>query len=271
VSFNHLPVVVRGGGDLASGVIYRLFKAGFPVFVTELERPLVIRRMVAFASAVYEGDICVEGITARLAENVDDARRILAGGMIPVLVDPRAVHLLAIGPAVVVDARMAKRNLGTKRTDARLVIALGPGFVAGDDCHAIVETKRGHYLGRVIWKGSAQPNTGRPGDVEGWSSKRVLRSPGDGYVVPRVDIGERVRADMVIATVNEQPVVAPFDGVLRGLIHPSVEVTRGLKIGDVDPRGVRDHCFTISEKALAIGGGVLEAILSAPQLRDMGA
>ncbi len=271
MSFNRLPVVVRGGGDLASGVIYRLFKAGFPVFVTELERPLVIRRMVAFASAVYEGDICVEGVTARLAESVDDARRILARGMLPVLVDPTAVHLLAIGPAVVVDARMAKRNLGTKRTDARLVIALGPGFVAGDDCHAVVETKRGHYLGRVIWKSSAQPNTGRPGDVEGWSSKRVLRSPGDGHVVPRVDIGERVRADMVIATVNEQPVVAPFDGVLRGLIHPSVEVTKGLKIGDVDPRGVRDHCFTISEKALAIGGGVLEAILSAPQLRDMGA
>lgn len=266
--FRHVPVIVRGGGDLASGVVYRLVKAGFAVLVTELERPLAIRRTVSFASAVYEGQITVEGVTARLIVRPGQAGDIWAAGQVPVLVDPTGECISALRPVVVIDARMAKRNLGTALSDAPLVIALGPGFVAGTDCHAVIETRRGHFLGRVIWQGAAEPDTGRPGAVLGHEADRVLRAPCDGVLHPLAEIGDAVRAGAVLATVAGEPVRAPFDGVLRGLLHPAVPVTRGLKIGDVDPRGLRAHCFTISEKSLAIGGGVLEAILSAPQLAE---
>jgi len=265
-SFEPVPVLVRGGGDLASGVVYRLVKAGFPVMVTELARPLAIRRAVAFASAVFEGEIAIEGVLARRVDDPAQARAVAAQGIVPVLVDEDGAALAALQPAVVVDARMAKVNLGTARDDAPLVIALGPGFEAGEDCHAVIETNRGHYLGRVIWRGAAEPDTRQPGSVKGHVGDRVLRAPADGAVVPQAEIGDALREGDRVATVGGQPVVAPFDGVLRGLIHPSVPVRRGMKIGDVDPRGNRDHCFTISEKSLAIGGGVLEAILSAPQL-----
>lgn len=264
--FKDVPVIVRGGGDLASGVIYRLTKAGFPVLVTELERPLAIRRAVAFASAVYQGAVTVEGMTARLVTDPQQARALWAAGEVPVMVDPAGEIMAALHPAVMVDARMAKRNLGTTLADAPLVIALGPGFVAGQDCHAVIETKRGHFLGRVIWQGAAEPDTGRPGSVQGHEADRVLRAPCDGELIALAQIGDVVQAGQVLATVAGQAVRAPFDGVLRGLLHPAVPVTRGMKIGDVDPRGVRTHCFTISEKSLAVGGGVLEAILSAPQL-----
>ncbi len=267
--FRDVSVIVRGGGDLASGVVYRLVKAGFPVLVTELERPLAIRRTVAFASAVYEGQITVEGITARLVTGLEEAAALWAAGEVPVLIDPAGESIRALRPAVVVDARLAKRNLGTTLSDASLVIALGPGFVAGTDCHAVIETKRGHFLGRVIWQGAAEPDTGRPGSVQGHEADRVLRAPCDGELIALAQIGDAVHEDQVLATVAGEPVRAPFDGVLRGMLHPAVPVTRGLKIGDVDPRGVRAHCFTISEKSLAIGGGVLEAILSAPQLADV--
>jgi len=269
VLFRDVSVIVRGGGDLASGVVYRLVKAGFPVLVTELERPLAIRRTVAFASAVYEGQITVEGITARLVTGLEEAAALWAAGEVPVLIDPAGESIRALRPAVVVDARLAKRNLGTTLSDASLVIALGPGFVAGTDCHAVIETKRGHFLGRVIWQGAAEPDTGRPGSVQGHEADRVLRAPCDGELIALAQIGDAVHEDQVLATVAGEPVRAPFDGVLRGMLHPAVPVTRGLKIGDVDPRGVRAHCFTISEKSLAIGGGVLEAILSAPQLADV--
>lgn len=264
--FSRVSVIVRGGGDLASGVVYRLVKAGFPVLVIELERPLAIRRAVAFASAVFEGRVTVEGLTARRVAHPGEIAQVQAAGEVPVLVDPGGASIGALRPAVVVDARLAKRNLGTAQSDAPLVIGLGPGFTAGDDCHAVIETNRGHFLGRVLWQGSAEPDTGRPGSVQGRTLDRVLRAPCAGTVVPLAAIGDAVRAGDVLATVSGQEVRAPFDGVLRGLIHPSVPVTAGLKIGDVDPRGTREHCFTISEKALAIGGGVLEAILSAPQL-----
>ncbi len=267
--FRNVSVVVRGGGDLASGVVYRLVKAGFPVLVTELERPLAIRRAVAFASAVYEGQLTVEGLTARLITGLGEAGALWAEGEVPVLVDPAGESIWALRPTVVVDARMAKRNLGTTLSDAPLVIALGPGFVAGTDCHAVIETKRGHFLGRVIWQGTAEPDTGRPGSVQGHEADRVLRAPCDGELIALAQIGDAVHEGQVLATVAGEPVRAPFDGVLRGMLHPAVPVTRGLKIGDVDPRGVRAHCFTISEKSLAIGGGVLEAILSAPQLADV--
>jgi xanthine dehydrogenase accessory factor len=267
--FSDLLIVVRGGGDLATGVVYRLVKAGFPVIVTELARPLAIRRAVAFASAVFDGQITVEGITARRVESVDEARHLLASSDVPVLVDEEGASLGVVRPAILVDARMAKRNLGTTLGDAPLVIALGPGFEAGRDCHAVIETNRGHNLGRVIWQGAAEPNTSVPGSVQGHIADRVLRAPVDGFVVPHAAIGDSLRAGDMIATMGDEPVCAPFDGALRGLIHPSVPVTRGLKIGDIDPRGVRDHCFSISDKALAIGGGALETILSAPQVRRL--
>lgn len=267
--FRHVPVIVRGGGDLASGVVYRLVKTGFPVLVTEVARPLVIRRAVAFASAVYEGQITVEGVTARLIAGPEEAVACWAAGQVPVLVDPAGESIVTLQPAVLIDGRMAKRNLDTAMSDAPLVIALGPGFVAGEDCHAVIETKRGHFLGRVIWQGAAAPDTGRPGSVQGHEADRVLRAPSDGELLALAQIGDAVQAGQVLATVADKPVHAPFDGVLRGLLHASVPVTRGMKIGDVDPRGVRAHCFTISEKSLAVGGGVLEAILSAPQLAQV--
>lgn len=264
--FERLPVVVKGGGDLASGVVYRLTKAGFPVTITELAQPLAIRRPVAFATAVYEGFITVDGITARRVDGPPAVKSVQAAGEIPVLVDPQGASLAELNPAVVVDARIAKRNLGTTRADAPLVIALGPGFTAGVDCHAVIETNRGHCLGRVFWDGTAEPDTGKPGRVQGHTSDRVLRAPANGFVHPQVAIGEAVTQGDVVATVGDVPITAPFDGVLRGLIHPSVPVTAGLKVGDVDPRAERDYCFLISEKSLAIGGGVLEAVLSAPHI-----
>lgn len=264
--FDHVPVVVRGGGDLASGVIYRLARAGFPVLVLERAQPLAIRRAVSFASAVYDGQITIEGLNAHRITGVAAAAAQWADGTIPVLVDGDGASLRTLRPAVVVDARMAKRNLGTARDDAPLVVALGPGFTAGEDCHAVIETQRGHFLGHVIWHGAAAPNTGQPGEVRGRVGERVLRAPADGVVTPRTAIGDLVTPGDVVATVNDVPVQAPFAGVLRGLIHSAVSVTAGFKIGDVDPRGVREHCFTISDKSLAVGGGVLEALLSAPQL-----
>ena len=267
--FEHVPVAIWGGGDLASGVAYRLVKAGFPVIIVELPRPLAIRRAVAFASAVYDGEVAVEGLTARRVERVDQVPGVLAAGIIPVLVDATGTEFAALQAVVVVDARMAKRNLGTTRDDAPLVIALGPGFVAGHDCHAVIETNRGHFLGRVIWQGAAEPDTGQPGAVKGHIADRVLHAPADGYVAARVAIGDDLHQGEKIGSVAGIPIRAPFDGVLRGLIHPSVPVKQGMKIGDLDPRGQRDHCFLISEKSLAVGGGVLEAILSAPQMTDV--
>ena len=266
--FDSVLILVRGGGDLASGVVYRLVKAGFPVVITELEHPLAIRRAVAYASAVFEGHITVDGLTARLCTpaQVSD---IAAAGEIPVVVDPVGACVAELRPIVIVDGRIAKRNLGTARADAPLVIGLGPGFTAGDDCHAVIETNRGHFLGRVIWQGSAEPDTGVPGKVGGRSSDRVLRAPVAGFVEPQAAIGDYLRAGNVVASVNGLPVTALFDGVLRGLLHPSVPVTAGMKIGDLDARAVREHCFTISEKSLAIGGGVVETVLSAPQLQPL--
>ncbi len=253
-------ILIKGGGDLATGVAARLFHAGFPVAITELPAPTMVRRAVCFGSAVYEGEITVEDLTAVRVE-MDDIDTCLAQGKIPVVIDPAAETLTRWRPRVLIDAIIAKRNTGTRITDAPLVIALGPGFIAGQDCHYVIETNRGHWLGRIISQGAAQTNTNTPGAVKGQTKSRVLRAPAAGNVIPRAAIGDTVQAGQLIAKVNGHPVHAPFDGVLRGLVHPNVTVTPGYKIGDVDPRGVREHCFTISEKSLAIGGGVLEAIL----------
>lgn len=249
--------VLRGGGDLATGVAWRLTRVGVPVIVTELAQPLTVRRTVAVSSAVTEGVVDVEGMIARRAESTDDAVEIAAGGEVGVLVSP---GLPVVDARVVVDARLAKRNIDTTIGDAGVVVGLGPGFTAGIDCHAVVETMRGHHLGRVLWQGSAAANTGTPGLVAGRDVERVLRAPVDGTARWRVGIGDRVDSGEVIGQVEGADVVAPFTGVVRGLVLDGRSVTAGLKIGDVDPR-LDVNCHEISDKALAIGGGVVDAVL----------
>lgn len=265
--FERALTVVLGGGDLASGVVYRLYRAGFPVIVTELSAPVFVRRAVCYGEAVYTGTVTVDGVTARLTEHPDEARAVLQSGAVPVLVDPAAQVVPTLHPVILVDARMEKTNLGIRQTDAPLVIALGPGFTAGVDCHAVIETRRGHTLGRVIVNGSAEPDTGEPDSVKGETYRRVLRAPKAGHVRAHAGIGDFVRSGEMIATLDGEPIRASFDGVLRGIIHEQVTVSAGMKIGDLDPRGRRENCFTISDKSLAVGGGVVEAVLSAPQIR----
>jgi xanthine dehydrogenase accessory factor len=260
-------VLIKGAGDLATGVAARLHRCGFPVAMTELRHPLMVRRTVAFGEAVYEGEVAVEGIVARRVEDVPAARRTLTQRVIPVLIDPQGVCLTALHPCVVVDAIMAKRNTGTTLEQASLVIALGPGFTAGLDCHAVIETNRGHYLGRVITLGGAEPDTGRPGNIGGKTDERVLRAPVAGIVHGIVEIGERVGLGQVVASVDGHEVRAGAGGVLRGLVRPGAQVQAGEKIGDVDPRATPEHCHLISDKALAIAGGVLEAILRLGDLK----
>lgn len=271
-----LPLVlIKGAGDLASGVALRLHHSGFPVVMTELARPLAVRRMASFAQAVFDGSVVVEGVRGVCCEP-SAAADCLAADEIAVLIDPYTQALHGLRPAVFVDAVMAKRNTGTRRYDAPLVIALGPGFRAGEDCHAVIETNRGHDLGRVIRRGAAEADTGSPGALPGAEPgaganallSRVLRAPVDGFVVSPFAIGDRVEQGATIAEVQgtdgtRAPLVAAFSGILRGLIHASVPVTAGLKIGDLDPRAQPAYCFTASDKARAIGGGVLEAILAA--------
>jgi xanthine dehydrogenase accessory factor len=258
--------VIRGGGDLATGVAWRLTRAGVEVVVTELPEPLTVRRTVALSSAVRDGEISVEGMVGRLVETADEAVEVARSGDVAVLVSP---GLPVFGPEVivdvVVDARLAKRNIDTAVDDAPLVVALGPGFEAGVDCHAVVETQRGHHLGRVLWTGSAIANTGTPGVVGGRGAERVLRAPTEGTIRWASEIGEIVAEDDILGHVGAAPVSAPFDGLVRGLIHDGTTVPANLKIGDVDPRTGRAMCTEISDKALAIGGGVAEAVLSWPR------
>jgi xanthine dehydrogenase accessory factor len=251
--------LIKGAGDLASGVALRLHRAGFAVVMTEITHPTVVRRTVAFAEAVFEGHAAVEGVDGVLADDAAHVRRVLAGGAIAVVVDPEATVRNELQPVLLVDAIVAKRNLHTRSSDAPAVVALGPGFVVGRDAHAVIETKRGHSLGRVITAGEALPNTGIPGEVGGYAAQRVLRAPEDGILSSDHQIGDQVRAEEIVAYVGEVPVRSPLDGVLRGLLRPGLHVSTGLKLGDVDPRGSREHCYLASDKAMAIAGGVLEA------------
>ena len=252
--------IVRGGGDLATGIIYRLWKAGYAVLSLEIETPLVVRRTVSAASAVFDGSTVIEDMEAVRIDSLNDFS--FDRSRISVLVDPEGESISILKPDILVDAIMAKRNLGTNKEMAPLVIGIGPGFSAPGDVDAVIETKRGHWLGRVIRNGSAIPNTGVPGLIKGYTIERLLRSPGEGYVIPIKSIGDSVIPGDVVAHVEGLPVCSQIEGIVRGLIHPSVKVKKGLKIGDIDPRGEREHCFSITDKALAIAGGVLEVIMS---------
>jgi xanthine dehydrogenase accessory factor len=258
-----IPIaVVKGAGDLGTGVAYRLWKCGFRVLCTDLPKPLVIRRTVAFASALYDGRIVVEGVQCERVFYADEAIYLWQRNTLPVVADPVGRVVESLQPEIVVDAILAKRNVGTAITDAPCVVALGPGFTAGQDCHAVIETQRGHDLGRVVWVGGAQPNTGVPGKVGGEDAKRVVRAPKDGMFYGRKAISDLVKEGDVIAQVDAEPVRATLSGVLRGLLHDNVQVRAGLKVADIDPRGDPRYCFSISDKALAIAGGVLEAVFS---------
>lgn len=254
-------VLIRGAGDLATGVAHRLFRSGFSVIMTETAKPTTVRCTVAFSPAVYQGSAQVEGVTARLAAGAEEALSIARSGQVAVLVDPEGSSIQTLRPQAVVDAILAKRNLGTRITDAPIVVALGPGFTAGVDCHAVVETKRGHDLGRVITQGGAIPDTGVPGNIGGYTTQRIIRASGDGVFTPLVQIGDAVREGDLVARVGDREVRAAVGGVVRGMLPAGTPVCQGMKSGDIDPRGVREHCWTISDKARAVAGGALEAIL----------
>lgn len=256
-----MNVVIKGAGDLATGIGHRLKKCGFTVVMTDLEVPTAVRRTVAFSRAIYEEVAIVEGITAKKVNTYEEMEAIIQEGNIPVLVDPQADIVAKWKPEVVVDGILAKKNLHTKITDAPLVIGVGPGFTAQEDCHAVIETKRGHYLGSVITKGSAIPNTGIPGDIGGYTVERIIRATSDGTFHPIASIGMLVQKGDIVAYAQEEPVYAQITGIVRGMLQEGVYVTKGMKSGDIDPRCKVEHCFTISDKARSIGGGVLEAIL----------
>lgn len=256
-----MRILIRGAGDIASGIALRLHRAGFSVAMTDIAHPTTIRRSVAFSDAVTRGTQTVEDVTARLAATPEEARDILRRREIPVLVDPDCRCRESLRPRVLVDAILAKRNLGTAITDAPAVIGVGPGFTAGEDCHAVVETMRGHTLGRVYYRGPALPNTNIPGLIGGFAGERVLRAPADGVFTARRQIGDLVESGEVVGHVAGVPMTATISGVLRGLLADGVCVTKGMKSGDVDPRGEREYCALVSDKALAVAGGVLEAVL----------
>jgi xanthine dehydrogenase accessory factor len=255
-------VVVRGGGDIASGTIHKLHSCGYKVLVLETEAPTAIRRAVSFCEAVYEGSASVDGVTSRLARTPEEIGRCWAAGEVPVAVDPQGELIKIVKPMAVVDAILAKKNLGTSRAMAPITVGLGPGFTAGSDVDAVIETMRGHTLGRLIFQGSALPNTGIPGEIAGHDLDRVIHSPAEGAIENLAEIGDTVRKGDIIAMVEGCPARAAIDGVLRGIIRNGTRVFKGMKIADIDPRTCeRQNCFSISEKARNIAGGVLEAIL----------
>lgn len=256
-----MKVLIKGAGDLASGIACRLHQCGFTIVMTDLAVPTAVRRTVAFSRAIYEQTAEIEGTTAELCRDMAKVEAALHRGNIAVVVDPEAEIRREWKPDVVVDAIIAKQNLGTSIHDAPIVIAVGPGFTAGEDCHCVIETKRGHYLGRCIYQGSAIPNSGIPGNIGGYTKERILRAPCTGRFEPVVQIGDMVEPGDICGTVDDIPMRSQIPGVVRGLLQSGVPVTEGMKSGDVDPRCAPEHCHTVSDKARAIGGGVLEAIL----------
>jgi xanthine dehydrogenase accessory factor len=261
-------VLLWGGGDLASGVALRLHHVGIKILVVEKAQPLVVRRSVAFANAVFTGQMQVEDVASVLIHAPEEMQDVWDQDQVPVIVDPELTLLQKYRPLVLVDARMRKKTVHNDLDCAELVIGLGPGFVVGENCHAAIETNRGHFLGRVVWEGGPEPDTGVPGKVMAYTRERVLHAPASGEIQILKDIGDSVSKGEPILEVSGKQVLAPFDGVLRGLIHDGLRVRKGMKVGDVDPRPEAFRCWTVSEKSLAVGGGVLEAILSRDGLRE---
>ena len=255
-------VLIKGAGEMASAVAWRLHMANIRrICMTELDAPLCVRRTVSFCTAIEDGGAQVEGVEACVARTLAEVEQAWREGKIAVVRQSQWDSIADLTPGIVVDAILAKRNLGTKITDAPLVIALGPSFVAGRDCHLVIETNRGHHLGRIITEGAAEPNTGVPGDIAGHTEARVLRSPAAGVFESNRRIGDRIANGDIVGRVGETPVIAAIGGMLRGLIRPSTQVSSGLKLGDIDPRARPDYCHTISDKARAIAGAVIEGVM----------
>ncbi|MCK5349472.1 MAG: EF2563 family selenium-dependent molybdenum hydroxylase system protein [Desulfobacula sp.] len=261
-NISELIIGIKGAGEMATGTACRLFQANFKnIFMMEIQNPMAVRRRVSFCEAIHDDKIAVEGITAKKIFKSDEIQAAWDKNSIPVIVDPGWESIKAIQPHVVIDAIIAKKNLGTNLSEAPLVISLGPGFEAGKDVHVAIETNRGHNLGRLILNGCPEPNTGIPGSTNGYTIERVLRAPCPGIFTSSLTIGALVKKNDVVGHVGNKLVIAQIDGVLRGQIRNNSKVTDQLKIGDIDPRGNRQYCTTVSEKARAIGGSVLEAIL----------
>lgn len=255
-------VIVRGGGDIASGVIQKLYRCGFKVLVLEIENPTCIRRAVSFSEALFEDEIEVEGITGVKVRDIEEIEDAWKNNKVPVIIDPKGKYINLLKPKAVVDGILAKKNLGTYINMAAITIALGPGFEAGKDVDVVIETNRGHNLGRLIFNGEAQADTGAPGNIGGYTKERVIYSPCDGVINNVREIGDIVKKEEPLAYVGDYIVRATIDGVLRGIIRNNSKVCKGLKIADIDPRlEERKNCFTISDKARTIGGGVLEALI----------
>jgi xanthine dehydrogenase accessory factor len=254
-------VLVKGAGDLATGVAHRLKRSGFDIVMTEISEPTTVRRTVAFSQAVYDNSAEVEGIRSTLVSGIEEVRKVIQQGNIPVIIDEKAEIIKNLKPDVVIDSIIAKENLGTNINDAPIVIGIGPGFTAGVDCHCVIETQRGHYLGKAIYNGTAIPNTGVPGNIGGYTNERIIRATSDGKILPASKIGDYVEKGDSVAYINGIPVFAEISGIVRGMLQKGINVFKGMKSGDIDPRCEKNHCFTISDKARSIGGGVLEAIL----------
>lgn len=255
-------VLIRGAGEMATGVAHRFFAAGYSLVMTELPRPLAVRRGAAFAQAVFDGAMAVEGVRGHHVLSPAEALACCRQGQVAVLTQEIQGDLLEmLQPCALVDARMAKENLGTKIDEAKVVIALGPGFTAGVDAHGVIETNRGHDLGRVLYDGAAEANTGIPGDIVGYRLERVLKANVAGTFTSPREIGDSIETGEEFGRIDSRPVIAPISGIIRGLLRSWTWVPPGTKLGDIDPRGVRHYCFTISEKARAIAGGALEALL----------
>ena len=259
--FEDLKVLVRSGGDLASAVVQKLHRSGFKVVISELEHPMMVRRTVSFSNSVYTKRFSVEGIEAVYVKNQKELEDCLSKGSIPVTTLSEEALFKFYRPSIFIDATLSKKPVEYKRTDFDIVIGLGPEIEAGVNADAVIETCRGHDLGRILFKGFAKKNTSIPGFIDGYAKERVLRAPCDGHIVTEHSIGDMVKKHDVIMTVDSKPVLAQIDGVIRGLIHPNTIVREGLKIGDIDPRGTKDYCYTISDKGRNIAGAVLEAVL----------
>jgi xanthine dehydrogenase accessory factor len=267
LSFSELRVLIRGGGEMATGIAHRLHRCHMRVFITEIAMPTSVRRNVAFAEAVYEGAQTVEGVKAVRVGSCDQAYAAWEQDQIPIFVDPEARIRAILKTAVIVDAIMAKKNGAAKLIDAPIVIGVGPGFTAGSDVHAVVESNRGHHLGRVIWNGAAESDTGIPAPVDGYTASRVLRVPQSGIFNALRAIGDVIAIGEPVAKVNDEFIKAKISGQIRGLLRNGIQVQQGIKAGDIDPRGERGYCDSISDKSRAIAGGVLEAVLHS--LKDL--